>query len=83
MTSRYKHILAALAAVIMLLMPAGRLLAMRCLQSMVIESIAPAGVDQPSDIAIGPNGRIYLVDGVNSRIVVTDANGKLQFTFGR
>jgi sugar lactone lactonase YvrE len=71
----YKNILAAIAAVVLLLMPADRLLAM--------QSIVPTGVDQPSDIAIGPNGRIYLVDGVNNRIVVTDAYGKLVFTFGR
>jgi sugar lactone lactonase YvrE len=72
-----------MAAVVLLLMPAGRLLAMQCIQSKVLRSISPAGVDQPSDIAVGPRGRIYLVDGVNNRIVVTDANGKLLFTFGR
>jgi DNA-binding beta-propeller fold protein YncE len=82
-TSKYKNIFTAIAAVVLLLMPADRLLAMRCLQSKVLGSIAPAGVEQPSDIAIGPNGRIYLVDGVNNRIVVTDADGKLQFIFGR
>ena len=75
--------LAAAAAVFLLIMPAGPLRAMECLQSRVIGSIAPAGVDQPSDIDIGPRGRIYLVDGVNNRIVVTDAAGRLQFTFGR
>jgi DNA-binding beta-propeller fold protein YncE len=79
---RYKNILATIAAVILLL-PAHRLLAMQCIQSKVLGSIAPAGVDQPSDIAIGPQGRIYLVDGVNNRIVVADAHGTLQFTFGR
>jgi DNA-binding beta-propeller fold protein YncE len=79
----WRHGLAA-AAVLLLLMivPAGRLRAMECLQSRVLGSIAPAGVNQPSDIAIGPQGRIYLVDGVNNRIVVTDAGGKPQFTFG-
>lgn len=79
----YKHLLTAFAAAILLLMPAGRLSAMQCLQSEVAGSIAPAGVDQPSDIAVGPQGRIYLVDGVNNRIVVTDADGKQQFAFGR
>jgi DNA-binding beta-propeller fold protein YncE len=71
------------AAALLLVAPAGRLLAVECLQSRVAGSIAPAGVDQPSDIAVGPRGRIYLVDGVNNRIVVTDAGGKLQFSFGR
>jgi DNA-binding beta-propeller fold protein YncE len=81
--TRYKNILVVTTAVVLLLIPAGRLLAMRCIQSKVLGSIAPAGVDQPSDIAIGPQGHIYLVDGVNSRIVVTDADGKLLFIFGR
>jgi DNA-binding beta-propeller fold protein YncE len=82
-SARDKIVPAMIAAVILLLMSAGRLLAMECIRSEVVGSIAPAGVDQPSDIAIGPQGRIYLVDGVNNRIVVTDADGTLQFTFGR
>ena len=81
--TRYKKILLPIVVIFLLLLPASRLLAMRCLQSEVLGSIAPAGVDQPSDIAIGPNGSIYLVDGVNDRIVVTNVDGKLQFTFGR
>jgi DNA-binding beta-propeller fold protein YncE len=81
--TRNKHVLAAIASVILLLMSAGRLLGMECIQSEVLGSIEPAGVDQPSDIAVGPQGRIYLVDGVNNRIVVTNADGTLQFTFGR
>jgi DNA-binding beta-propeller fold protein YncE len=79
----YKNVLATIAAVVLLLMPAGRVLAMRCIQSTVLGAIAPPGVDQPSDIAIGPNGDIYLVDGVNNRIVVTGADGTPRFTFGR
>ena len=79
---KYKNLLAAFSAAVLLLMPAGRLSAMQCIESGVVTSIAPAGVDQPSDIAIGPQGRIFLVDGVNNRIVVTDADGKPQFTFG-
>lgn len=81
--TRWQHVLAAAAAVFLLIMPAGRLRAMECLQSRIMGSIAPAGVDQPSDIDIGPRGHIYLVDGVNNRVVVTDADGRLQFTFGR
>lgn len=78
---RYRGILAAFVA-IFLLLPTGRLFAMRCIQSTVVGDVAPAGVDQPSDIAIDPQGRIYLVDGVNNRIVVCDADGNLAFTFG-
>lgn len=39
--------------------------------------------DQPSDISIGPNGDIYLVDGVNHRIIVVDSRGRPKFSFGR
>jgi len=81
-TKRCKKILAVLA-VVAVLIPAGRLFAMRCIPSKVPDSIAPAGVDQPSDIAVGPQNRIYLVDGVNNRIVVTDEGGTPRFTFGR
>lgn len=81
--TRHNNFLACVAGVILLLVPAMPLQAMECLQSQVLESIAPAGVDQPSDVAIGPGGRVYLVDGVNNRIVVTDAGGGLQFSFGR
>jgi DNA-binding beta-propeller fold protein YncE len=73
----------ALTAIILLLAPAGRVGAMECLPSHVLGSIAPAGVDQPSDIAIGPRGHIYLVDGVNNRIMVVEVGGRLLFTFGR
>jgi len=76
------HVVAVVAVVILMVAVAGRLQAMECLQSRVPGSIALKGVDQPSDIAIGPRGRIYLVDGVNNRIVVTDAAGRQQFTFG-
>jgi DNA-binding beta-propeller fold protein YncE len=79
----WQRALGAAVIVFLLIMPAGRLRAMECIQSRVAGSIAPAGVDQPSDIAVGPRGRIYLVDGVNNRVVVTDADGRLQFTFGR
>ncbi|MEJ2638354.1 MAG: NHL repeat-containing protein [Desulfosarcinaceae bacterium] len=75
-------VLAAIVAVLVLL-PAGRLLAMRCIPSTVLGTVTPAGADQPSDIAIGPQGRIYLVDGVNNRIVVLGADGRPVFTFGR
>lgn len=40
-------------------------------------------MDQPSDIAVGPNGNIYFVDGVNNRIVAVDSSGSFRFTFGK
>jgi DNA-binding beta-propeller fold protein YncE len=39
--------------------------------------------DQPSDISVGPNGYVYLVDGVNNRVVVLDRKGRMKFTFGQ
>ncbi|MDO8282751.1 MAG: NHL repeat-containing protein [Thermodesulfovibrionia bacterium] len=40
-------------------------------------------MDQPSDLSDGPNGNIYIVDGVNNRIVAVDSNGSFKFTFGK
>jgi DNA-binding beta-propeller fold protein YncE len=42
----------------------------------------PLPVDQPSDLAPGPSGDLYLVDGVNHRVVVVDTDGRVRFTFG-
>lgn len=39
--------------------------------------------DQPSDIAVGPNGDLYLVDGVNNRILVISRNGNRNYSFGK
>jgi len=41
------------------------------------------GADQPSDISVGPNGDVYLVDGVNNRVIVVDDTGKRKFAFGK
>ena len=41
------------------------------------------GLDQPSDLAVAPNRYIYIVDGANNRIVATDSDGRLKFTFGK
>ncbi|MEJ2232994.1 MAG: NHL repeat-containing protein [Syntrophobacterales bacterium] len=39
--------------------------------------------DQPSDISVGPKGDLYLVDGVNNRVIVFNRRGKTQFSFGK
>ncbi len=36
----------------------------------------------PSDAAIGPEGDLYVLDGVHHRVVVFDAEGALKFQFG-
>jgi DNA-binding beta-propeller fold protein YncE len=38
---------------------------------------------QPSDVAVGPQGRIYVLDGVNNRIKVFDQRGRYLYGFGR
>lgn len=53
-----------------------------CIAGKFLFDIKPKA-NQPSDIAISSNGDIYLVDGVNNRIIVTDNTGKHKFEFGR
>lgn len=40
------------------------------------------GFLQPSDVAVGKDQLIYVMDGVNNRVVVFDQQGKFSFTFG-
>ena len=37
----------------------------------------------PSDVAVSPNGRIYVVDGVNNQIKIFNQSGKFISAFGR
>ena len=53
-----------------------------CIKSQFLFDIKP-GADQPSDISVAPDGDIYLVDGVNNRIIVLDSGGELKFSFGK
>ena len=39
------------------------------------------GLDQPSDIAVSDNGKVYVLDGVNNRVVVYMPNGEKDFIF--
>jgi tripartite motif-containing protein 71 len=55
--------------------------ALECFNSKFLFDITPNS-DQPSDLAMAPNGDIYLVDGVNNRIMVFDGQGKQKFVFG-
>jgi len=49
-----------------------------------IEIVGPQGdpFSMPSDAAVGPDGSLYVLDGVQHRVVVYDANGTFQFIFG-
>lgn len=42
----------------------------------------PGEFNLPRDLAIGKDGRLYVVDGGNFRVVVFDRNGKYLTTFG-
>jgi DNA-binding beta-propeller fold protein YncE len=46
--------------------------------------VGPPGApfNMPSDAAVGRDGNLYVLDGVNHRVVVYDAEGRLQFQFG-
>ncbi len=79
---RRKKGLAATASFVLLLSVTVSF-SMECVKSDILLSIEPSGVDQPSDLAIGPGGELYLVDGVNNRIVVTTAEGAPRFAFGK
>ncbi|MCK5512387.1 MAG: NHL repeat-containing protein, partial [Thermodesulfovibrionia bacterium] len=39
--------------------------------------------NQPSDLSIGPNGDIYVVNGVDNKIMVFNNKGVFKFSFGR
>lgn len=39
-------------------------------------------LNRPSDVAVSKDGRIYVVDGVNSQIKIFDQNGKFLSAFG-
>ncbi|MDH4028977.1 MAG: NHL repeat-containing protein, partial [Nitrospirota bacterium] len=55
--------------------------ALKCINTKFLYEASP-GANQPSDLAIAPNGDIYLVDGVNNRVIVTGNNGNWKFDFG-
>jgi DNA-binding beta-propeller fold protein YncE len=38
--------------------------------------------NMPSDAAVGRNGNLYILDGVNHRVVACDTEGQIQFQFG-
>ena len=39
-------------------------------------------LNQPSDIAVRNDGRVYVLDGVNNRVVVYMSDGEMDFIFG-
>jgi DNA-binding beta-propeller fold protein YncE len=48
----------------------------------ILAAPEPVPLNMPSDAAVGPEGDLYVLDGVNHRVVVYDADGKFRFQFG-
>ena len=55
---------------------------LECINSKSLPDISTEA-NQPSDLSLAPNGYIYLVDGVNNRVIVLDREGRVKFTFGQ
>jgi sugar lactone lactonase YvrE len=55
--------------------------AIECINTKFLFDIR-TGANQPTDLALDPQGNIFLVDGVNNRIVAVDRNGRWKFEFG-
>jgi tripartite motif-containing protein 71 len=71
-----------LVVILFLLFFPNRSHSLECINSRSLLDIETAA-DQPSDISVGPNGDVYLVDGVNNRVIVFDRKGKMKFSFGK
>jgi DNA-binding beta-propeller fold protein YncE len=56
--------------------------ALRAKDSRVITGPEGTPFNMPSDAAVGPDGSLYVLDGVNHRVVVYDKEGRFQFQFG-
>ena len=80
--TRTKHVFICL--IVNLLIPFIPTIAysVECINSVSLFEVKP-DVDQPSDIVVGPNGDLYLVDGVNHRVVVLSDRGEWKFSFGQ
>lgn len=48
----------------------------------VLSTSEPDPLSMPTDAAVGPEGDLYVLDGVNHRVVVYGADGKFLFRFG-
>ena len=55
--------------------------AVAALQAKHVGTLA-GGLDQPCDVAISDTGRVYVLDGVNDRVLVFSPKGKREFSFG-
>lgn len=54
----------------------------RTLNKSILLAPETAPFNMPSDAAVGREGALYVLDGVNHRVVVYNAGGQFQFQFG-
>jgi DNA-binding beta-propeller fold protein YncE len=50
--------------------------------SMVLAEPPGSPLNMPSDAAVGRDGMLYVLDGVNNRVIAYNAEGQVQFQFG-
>jgi len=65
---------------------AGLLLSPCLVQAAVVAEpvmILQSDLEQPTDVAVRDDGRIYVLDGVNGRVVVFTREGERDFSFSR
>lgn len=55
---------------------------LRVLNKVILSAPEDIPLNMPSDVATGQDGNIYVLDGVNNRVVVYDVEGKFSFQFG-
>jgi sugar lactone lactonase YvrE len=54
----------------------------RVVNRTIIEGPSDSPFNMPTDCAVAADGRLYVLDGVNHRVVVYGADGSYQFQFG-
>jgi len=81
---RSMPVLTMLAAVVVLLAAAARV-AEADITVIKTDSLftVTGGFVQPSDVAVGKNGAIYVLDGVNNRVVRCSSTGSVLSSFGK
>lgn len=81
----YISIIASFILVCALLIPARKSCALNILTTKLLFEMTGSPkkrFDQPTSVTIGKKGRIYVMDGVNNRVVYYDSNGRFIGEFG-
>ncbi len=62
--------------------PIGKVRGIRATNRQVLVGPEKDPFNMPSDVAVGPEGDVYVLDGVHHRVVVYDADGGFRLQFG-